>query len=97
MEAVRKVCKMEDTHYVPGTLNTADLCTRGTARVEDVLPGSLWQSGPHFLMLGRDQWPVTRDFVRTDLPADEIKTGGSFIAASLRAEAVATIAAVRKI
>ena len=97
MEAVRKICKMEEPHYVPGTLNTADLCTRGTARVEDVLPGSLWQSGPQFLVLGRDQWPVTRDFVRTDLPADEIKTGGHMIAACLRAEAVATIAAVKTV
>ena len=95
MEAVKKICKMEEPHYVPSALNIADLCTRGTAKVDDVLPGSIWKSGPHFLVLGRDQWPVTRDFVRTDLPVDEIKTGDKLIAACIRAEAVTTIAAVR--
>ena len=94
METVRKICKMEDPHYVPSALNVADLCTRGTAKVEDVMPGSLWQSGPHFLVLGRDQWPVTRDFVRTDLPADETKAGVKLIAACLRADVYGTIAAV---
>ena len=73
----------------------ADLCTRGTAKVEDVMPGSLWQSGPHFLVLGRDQWPVTRNFVRTDLPVEEIKSGVKLIAACLRAKADVTIGVVK--
>ena len=42
-------------------------------------------------------WPVTRDFVRTDLPEDEIKTGGNLIAACFRADAVATVGAVRAV
>ena len=85
---VRKVCPMEDPHHVAGALNVADLCTRGTAKVADIGPGSLWQSGPLFLVLGRDQWPVTRDFVRTDLPVEEIKASDRIVTACLRSKAM---------
>ena len=86
IEIVRKVCVMEEPHYVASALNVSDLVTRGHARLEDVGPGGLWQSGPQFLVLRRDQWPITRDFVRTDLPADEVKTGDKLVTACLRAK-----------
>ena len=92
---VRKVCPMEDPHYVAGTLNVADMFTRGAAKVVDIGPGSLWQSGPQFLVLGRDKWPVTRDFVRTDLPVEEVKSSDKFMVACLRSEAIVTVAAAK--
>ena len=90
IDIVKKVCDMEDPHYVASALNVADMCTRGHAKIEDVGPGGLWQSGPQFLELRRDKWPITRDFVRTDLPADEIKTGVKLVVACLRAEVSVT-------
>ena len=44
------------------------------------------------LVFERDQWPVTRDFVRTDLPVEEIKSTGRIVTACLRSEAIATFA-----
>ena len=52
MTNIRKLCPMEEPHHVAGSLNVTDMCTRGTAKVADICPGSLWQSGPQFLVLG---------------------------------------------
>ena len=70
---------MEDIHHVAGNLNPADVTTRGLAKVEDIGPGSFWQKGPSFLCSRRDIWPVTRDFVRKDLPDDEICSKPAFL------------------
>ena len=64
--------KVNDIEHWPGVSNIADLCTRGDARKEDVLPGSPWQAGPPELQFHRSTWPTTRDFCRikhTDLVA----------------------------
>ena len=66
---------MEPLQYVPGELNSsADICTRGRARVEDLGPGSSWQEGPAFLKLEREQWPLSRDFRDVSLPKEELRT-----------------------
>ena len=70
---------MEDIHHVAGNLNPADVTTRGLAKVEDIGPGSFWQKGPSFLCSRRDIWPVTRDFVRKDLPDNEICSKPAFL------------------
>ena len=64
---------MEEVQHVPGVLNTANLPTRGV-KLDKIGVGSLWQTGPTFLSLPRSQWPVTRDFIRPDLPQDEIRS-----------------------
>ena len=64
---------MEKVQHVPGVLNTADLPTRGV-KLDKMGVGSLWQSGQTFLSLPRSQLLVTRDFIRPDLPQDEIRS-----------------------
>ena len=79
MRDMRKYCPVEDIHHVAGHLNPADVATRGLAKVDDIGPGSFWQKGPSFLCSRRDIWPVTRDFVRKELPADEICSKPAFL------------------
>ena len=71
MEGIRKFVTLEELHYVPGELNPADIPTRGDTMLKDIGPLSLWQKGPNFLSSPRDQWPVTRDFVRVSIPDEE--------------------------
>ena len=73
MEKIRKYCPMEDVQHVAGILNPADLPTRGV-KLDEIGIGSLWQSGAEFLSLPRSQWPVSREFVRPDLPQDEVRS-----------------------
>ena len=58
-------------HHVPGTLNTADLATRGTATGPLVTEGSDWQCGPEFLTLDFEEWPVTRK-IKREIPEEEL-------------------------
>ena len=85
MDQVRQICPMEDVHHVPGRLNTADIATRGNSSLEDLGPGSLWQTGPSFLCTPRDEWPVTRDFVRVEIPDEEKRHPSEVATAAFRA------------
>ena len=38
--------------------NGADILTRGTATVKDILAGSSWWTGPEFLCSPKERWPV---------------------------------------
>ena len=88
MDKVREVCAIEDVHHVSGKLNPADIATRGNSSLEDIGPGSLWQTGPNFLCSPRDQWPVTRDFVRVEIPDEERRQPGQVATAAFRAVVV---------
>ena len=85
IDAVRKLCPMEDVHHVSGTLNPADIATRGNSKLEDIGPGSYWQSGPQFLCSPRELWPVTREFVRVPIPDDERRLPAQLVTAAFRA------------
>ena len=76
MDKVREVCDMEDVHHVSGPQNPADIATRGNSCLEDIGPGSFWQTGPTFLCSPRNKWPVTRDFVRVEIPDEEKRQPG---------------------
>ena len=52
-----------DLHWVASADNPADILTRGSAKLADIGPGSVWQSGPKFLSLPRSEWPVNRDCI----------------------------------
>ena len=65
LEMIREHCTVEPLQHVRGDLNPSDLPTRGLALPEDLAPGSVWQQGPDFLLLPREEWPVSRDFVKT--------------------------------
>ena len=73
MTEMRKYCPVEEIHYVASNLNPADVGTRGFAKVADLGPDSFWQRGPAFLCSRRDLWPVSRDFVREEVPDDEVR------------------------
>ena len=60
-------------HWVPSKLNPSDLLTRGNVNLRDLGPTSYHQLGPEFLSWPRESWPVTRDFVRTELPEKEVR------------------------
>ena len=79
MDEVKKYCEMEEVHWVSSENNAADILTRGVATLEDIGPCSSWQRGPTFLSLRRDLWPVHRDFVRTKLPQEEVRSPKSFM------------------
>ena len=67
---------MEEVFHVPGDLNVADLATHPGAKLCDLGPNSLWQKGPNFLACRRDFWPVSREFVKTnvDIPDSELRS-----------------------
>ena len=73
MDQVRKLCPMEEIHYVESALNPSDMSTRATAKISELGPDSLHQSGPNFLCLPRSDWPVSRDYSPSDLPTDEVR------------------------
>ena len=87
---MKKFCPVEDIHHVAGEVNPSDLGTRGLASVDDIGPGSFWQKGPSFLCSRRVLWPVSRDFVRKELPGDEMRSKPVFLAC-LRAHVISAM------
>ena len=76
---MRKVCEVEDLHYIASKDNPADLATRGGVKLEDIGPGSFWQKGPLFLCSRRDMWPVSREFIDDiAIPEDEVRMKKTF-------------------
>ena len=73
LTAVSKFTPTELVHWVPSKLNPSDLLTRGNVSLGDLGPSSLHQIGPDFLSCPRSSWPVTRNFVRTELPEGEVR------------------------
>ena len=80
MDQIRSICSLEDVHHVSGKMNPADIATRGNTKIEDIGPGSFWQTGPSFLCSPRAEWPVTRDFIRVEIPDDEKRHPGHWTA-----------------
>ena len=58
--------------HVPGLLNPADIPTRPSTTPKEVLEGTVWQNGPSYLSLPKDQWPFSREFMDI-LPAEEMR------------------------
>ena len=71
MEQVAKFCPMEEVHYVETGLNPSDMSTRATAKMSALGPDSFHQSGPEFISLPWEEWPVSREFSASELPSDE--------------------------
>ena len=53
-----KVRVLEPLQKIAGSLNPADIATRGRASLSDVDAQSEWQNGPPFLRLMREDWPM---------------------------------------
>ena len=71
-EEARKICPVDDFYYVPGKTNPADLATREDGKLDEIGIESEWQS-PSFLKEPCDLWPLSRDFLSTELPEEEIR------------------------
>ena len=54
--------QLDPVQHVPGTQNPADIPTRATTKPYEIGDNSLWQNGPPYLALPREQWPFSRDF-----------------------------------
>ena len=90
MEQVSNYCPIEEVHHVSGKLNPADIATRADTKLEDIGPDSWWQTGPSFLCSPRDRWPVTREFVRVEIPDEERRHSGEAVTAAFRAVVILT-------
>ena len=44
--------------HIESAENVADILTRG-AKPKDIMPGSVWQCGPPWLVWDRNRWPIT--------------------------------------
>ena len=73
MLITRKLCETEDIFYIESKLNPSDLSTHATSKLNELGPGSFHQCGPKFLSLPREEWPVTRNFDKKNIPVDEFK------------------------
>merc|ERR1712002_849575 len=65
---------LEEVFHVISLENIADICTRRESSLHKLGPGSVWQSGPHWLREPRYNWPCNRDFTFKELPSEETKT-----------------------
>ena len=57
-EKIRDVVPPAKWRHVPGSVNPADVCTR-KINTKDILPDSIWFTGPKFLYLPPEHWPTT--------------------------------------
>ena len=64
---------VDPLQHVPGILNPADIPTRALTTPEEVMEGSIWQCGPSYLTLLREQWPFTRNFIDS-IPKEKLRT-----------------------
>ena len=64
---IQSTTNKEDWHWLEGSLNIADIISRGKNPGElDI--GSEWQSGPRFLQEAEEQWPIKQSYAGTELP-----------------------------
>ena len=75
---IRKLTKSYEWRHVPGTCNPADVATRD-ANEKDLVPESLWFTGPKFLLLPKHQWPVTNIKMK-DITVGTKRKVGSYVA-----------------
>ena len=63
-------------HHVPGSINPADIGTRGLALLSDLGPSSTWQVGPDFLRTPYSLWIADGSEKARDitLPVEETRT-----------------------
>ena len=51
--------ELAPVHHVRGEENPADVGTRGSAKLANLGPGSVWQTSPAFLQEPYASWPIT--------------------------------------
>lgn len=73
---IRAVSKVEQWRFVPGSLNPADLLSRGTLDVEKFNENKLWIEGPEFLKDNESSWPLSP--VLTPINENDCEVKSSF-------------------
>ena len=63
--------------HVPGQLNPADIPTRDMTLPDEVRDGSVWQRGPDYLTLEKDEWPFSSQFLDA-VPDQELRKPKAF-------------------
>ena len=63
LQELAEVTCVHPVQHVPGPLNPADIPTRDITLPEEVMEDSIWQRGPAYLSIPREQWAFTRDFL----------------------------------
>ena len=59
---------VDKVYHVPTDQNPADLPTRGNVPWDSLGPDSIWQNGLEWMRKNRSFWPISRKFVRQDVP-----------------------------
>lgn len=85
---IQSSTKVQDWWWLPGTLNIADVITRGT-NPQNLKEDSEWQNGPKFLSLPEDQWPIksAKELAATAKDSINKLQKTAFVAALTRAKA----------
>ena len=83
-EALGKICEVEEVHHISREFNVADMATHPGVSLSDIGPDSVWQRGPAFLGSRRDLWPVSREFVKAEVPETELRTKRSNLFAAYK-------------
>ena len=73
IQQFKKLCPMEDIHYVESGLNPSDISTRATSKLSELGPNSLHQAGPYFFSVPRTEWPVSLSYSSDDIPIAECR------------------------
>ena len=73
LDYIRKQAKVMPIQYIPSKENIADIATRSETSLSMLGPESLWQTGPNWLSLPRQQWPASRSFAKEEFPDNECK------------------------
>ena len=55
---IQKKTDVDSWKHIPSAENIADILTRG-AKPDKLGPGSIWHSGPEWLVKSEEVWPVT--------------------------------------
>ena len=63
--------------HVPGLLNPADIPTKANSTGKDVQADSMWKCGPEYLLLPREEWPLSREFLDY-IPQQELRSSKAF-------------------
>ena len=71
--AIEKYTKVEDVHHCKSGDNGADIATRDKADMKTLELEGEWLAGPSYLKQPRSNWPFSREFLRKDLPPEEMR------------------------
>ena len=69
-----KQAKVFPLQNIPSKENIADINTRSGTQVSKSEPNFSWPLGPPWLSKSKGDWPVTRSFIKKELPGTEYKS-----------------------